>query len=166
MKWMVYGLLLANLAVLAWSFRSAPPEPVVQSAPADAETLVLLKEPGPEPGEVEAIPEPDHAQPEPVAVEPQRLCWGLGPFAKRAQGRTAVELLSKQGITAGVQTVGLPDLEGHWVLLPPFSSRGAARDAIDELKAKGIKDYFLVATGEMKNAVSLGVFSRPGNILL
>ena len=47
------------------------------------------------------------------------------------------------------------------MLLPPAQSRQVARDSISQLKANGIKDYFLVVTGEQTNAVSLGVFSQP-----
>lgn len=163
MKWMIYALLLANLAVFAWSFRPAQQSAVqpVPTASSDVPTLVLLNEPGDRQSKPAAVVTPD-VEPETIpAVEPKPLCWGLGPFDKRAESRAAAGLLSKQGVAASVDVVRLPDLPGHWVVLPPFPTRKAARQAIAKLKAIGIEDYFLVATGEMKNAVSLGVFSRP-----
>ena len=45
-------------------------------------------------------------------------------------------------------------------MLPPAESREAAQQSVARLKQLKVTDYFLVATGEKTNAVSLGVYSQ------
>jgi len=51
--------------------------------------------------------------------------------------------------------------KAYWVYLQPTASRDAARKIAQKLKKEHqIKDIFIVATGDKKNAISLGVFSK------
>ena len=48
---------------------------------------------------------------------------------------------------------------GYWVYIPPLKNKAAANRKIAELKAAGVKEYFVVQTpGHWLNAISLGVF--------
>ena len=48
---------------------------------------------------------------------------------------------------------------GYWVYIPPLKNKAAVNRKIGELKALGIKEYFVVQnTGQWLNAISLGVF--------
>ncbi len=48
---------------------------------------------------------------------------------------------------------------GYWVYLPIAESRDAALEYTNQLASMGISDYFVVTTGEMQNAVSVGLFN-------
>jgi len=48
---------------------------------------------------------------------------------------------------------------GYWVYLPVAESRDAALEYTNQLASMGISDYFVVTTGEMQNAVSVGLFN-------
>ncbi len=52
---------------------------------------------------------------------------------------------------------------GYWVHIPPAASGGEARNAVRLLNAAGIADVQLITSGEMKHAVSLGIFSTMEN---
>jgi hypothetical protein len=45
-----------------------------------------------------------------------------------------------------------------WVFVPPLRSRAAAEKRVEELKALGLKEYFILGDGAQRNAISLGVF--------
>ena len=48
---------------------------------------------------------------------------------------------------------------GYWVYFPPLKNKAAINKKIGELKALGIKEYFVVQdAGRWRNAISLGVF--------
>lgn len=51
---------------------------------------------------------------------------------------------------------------GYWVYFPPLKNKAAVNRKIGELKARGIKEYFVVQNaGNLQNAISLGVFKTP-----
>lgn len=63
-------------------------------------------------------------------------------------------VLLEQGEKQGIKT-------NYWVMLPPYPNRAKADEAAAMLGGKGVKDFFIVRSGEYENAVSLGVFSAP-----
>lgn len=155
MKWLIYALLLVNLAVGLWHYRFKEADSPVTVAPAeDALRLVLVKE---------FLAQQD-AAPAQIAVSEEAntaRCYTLGPFKSRDDAGAVAEQLTAQGIPVTPRLNRDSSRQGFWVLLPPAQTRQLARESIAELKSNGIKDYFLVVTGEQTNAVSLGVFSQP-----
>ncbi|MEJ2440076.1 MAG: SPOR domain-containing protein [Gammaproteobacteria bacterium] len=153
MKWMIYILLLANLAFGLWSYRSQ--ELASTNAPGPSENdnlrLVLVKEFRAQQNK----PPTTNGN-----AETSGNCYTLGPFKAVDDADKVRQELKQAGLTARRRSSTDTTRKGFWVLLPPAASHAAARKIIDELKAKGIKDYFLVATGDQTNAVSLGVFSQ------
>jgi hypothetical protein len=48
---------------------------------------------------------------------------------------------------------------GYWVYIPPLPNKAAIHKKIDQLKARGVEDYFVVqAPATWANSISLGVF--------
>jgi len=48
---------------------------------------------------------------------------------------------------------------GYWVYIPPIKDKAAIAQKIAQLKARGVKEYFIVSeAGPWQNAISLGVF--------
>ena len=52
-------------------------------------------------------------------------------------------------------------LDEYWVVIPPQVNWQASLKKVEELKAKGIKDLWLVPSGDNKGAISLGLFVEP-----
>lgn len=143
MKFTIYTLLLLNLGFFVWHYR-----------PGDAGLPAVEPMSGPRLlryGEVVATP---------AAAAPAGQCVTLGPVAKQARAEAVRALLAEFGIQAETRMTRDTSRKGYWVYLPPASSRQAARETVQALKAKGVEDYFVVVTGGQKNAISLGVFSR------
>lgn len=51
-------------------------------------------------------------------------------------------------------------VDGYFVLIPPLSSSSAAQQVLEELAAVGIRDTWLFRGGDLRNAISLGVYSN------
>lgn len=147
MKWIIYLLLLVNIGFFVWHYKSGESTAVSSFATGKHEeavlSLVMLKE---------------------YQQEKQnrttRWCYTLGPFDDKKQASAASAILHTAGIQVQRRLSKEARRKAYWVLLPPAESREEARKSISELKQLNIKDYFLVQTGEMVNAVSLGVFTK------
>jgi hypothetical protein len=147
MKWLIYLLILLNIAMFVWHFRSD--DVVEHTSLGDVKqdeatlSLVLLKE-----------------QQQQKEKEITRWCFSLGPFEDKQQASLANGILKSAGIDAERRLSKDARRKAYWVLLPPAESREAAQKSIARLKQLKVTDYFLVATGEKTNAVSLGVYSQ------
>ena len=144
MKWLIYLLLLVNISLFAWHYRSGFPQGSTQAKlPQDVPHLVLLRE----------------KQKQADGDNALSWCFSLGPVKKAEQAKQLAGRLQQWGFKGWPRKSQEAGRKGYWVLLPPLPSRVEARAAVTELKKKGIKDYFLIATGDKANGVSLGVFS-------
>ncbi len=129
----------------------AKDEETVPAQAAEESPLVAEEEPVPAPEE--------EAQASSVLKVPVTYCGTLGPFKSRIQAkriRRKLGALKKIGIE---QKPTLVD-KSYWVLIPPLPTRKEARAVVEKLKAAGVKDLWLVPKGEMRNAISLGLYSR------
>ncbi len=145
MRVVIYLLLLANLVVFLWHYRSLEPlAPAAEREPDGVPRLVLARE----------------RAAAPVAPDTHR-CLSLGPFTTVAGAEAARKSLERLGIAARRRAERDTSRRGFWVYIPPASDRKAARRTLARLKAAGVKDHLLVAAGPHRNAISLGVFSRP-----
>lgn len=149
MKWLVYLMLLVNLGIFVWHYQGL--EKKTEQGSLDRGTqLVLLRE-YLEGKEQKAAPE---------SGSDSSQCYSLGPFSKSKSANAAQEVLAKAKVTAWQRIDRDAIRTGYWVYLPPAADRQAASVSMANLKQLRIKDYFMVATGEMKYAISLGVFSK------
>jgi len=147
MKWLIYSLLIFNIGFAAWHFRGldAREDGAVNALKINNENqLILLSE----------------FKQQQKSELTGKLCYSLGPFAKKAQSKTAQQTLSEASIKTKQIRLRDTSRSGYWVILPASVSRKAANKHIQKLKKLKITDYFLVATGRHENAVSLGVYSQ------
>lgn len=146
MKWIIYVLLLVNLGLFVWHYQ---PNGVRRYQAEDQLTrLVLFKE---YQQQLQSVAEGNGIS----------KCFSLGPFTRQESFNIVREQFIQQGIEVFSRVSSESVRDGFWVMLPAATSRSQAMVQIQKLRDKGVKDYFLVAVGEMKNAISLGVFSKP-----
>ena len=176
MKWLVYCLLLANLAVFAWQFqqRTDAPQPRPQAMrPYDhVNRLLLMSEINPErlrlrtPEEEpviaaapEPVPEPSVTPPEPAVIAVER-CYSVGPLKDEAQIAAVRDWLLAMGGDPVLRVDERRELDRYWVYFPPLASREEALKEVERMRAEGLEDVIAVSSGDMVNAISLGVFSQ------
>ena len=86
------------------------------------------------------------------------VCFDWGTFPAQ-EAEKAGEALATLNLGSRLQTRTVEETAGWWVFLPPQGSKPNADKKVDELKALGVSDFFIVQEdGANKFAVSLGVF--------
>lgn len=83
------------------------------------------------------------------------LEWGAFTDAEKPAALAALDPLQpgKQLAQRRVESTS-----AYWVYVPPLPSKPAAERKVAELKAQGLKDYFILTDGPQKYAISLGIF--------
>ncbi len=142
MRLIFLSLVAVNVLLALWGFFLRDTSEPVSSQAAPAKSLVAPVAPVPV-AEVE---------------EKDALCELVGPFPDEEQAAIFVERLRSIDVLSSVEHIELPAGASYWVHLPPEDSARAAIERLNTLQAQGIESY-VIARGELKNAVSLGVFT-------
>jgi len=174
MRWILVTLVFLNMLYFGWEYwqkHNAQPEPdqaVVETQPVvSGDELVLLTErlpastsPAPPPSISPERPKVQPPKPPVTLKEPERkICARIGPYESEGGSTVAVSQLKAAGIDRAQAVPQEVVSVQHWVILPPAESRRRALQTLRELQARKI-DSYLITSGEMKNAISLGLFSR------
>ena len=86
-------------------------------------------------------------------------CVIAGPFRRRSQAEQVVDQLAKADVEATLQPRDVALLPDYMVYVGPQASVGEARKLDATFKAAK-RDSQIIASGSLRNALSLGVFSR------
>lgn len=185
MRLVFWLILLANVAFFYWHV-SRPPatEPPLiadEPLPPGAKPLQLLRERGLASGPLRSAPGPAASTaktPIPVAPEPAPAahapmpapeppappvvlaCFTLGPFADEDSAKAVSETLQPMGVETTLDQRQHRSVNGYWVYLPPRPSYTAAKRKVAALRKQGLDDMYIMGKGELKNAISLGIFKR------
>jgi len=171
MRWIFITLVLLNGAYFGWEFWQQTHHPTIQKADASSvpplrgEKLELLTERLPAPGSPvpppTIAPQTAVASPKTGAVQQQdeKICSSVGPFDSEAKPKRLVKELAGAGVYAILDSRVTDRETQYWVILPPAADRHQALQTLKELQARKI-DSYLISTGDMKNAISLGLFTR------
>lgn len=127
------------------------PAPVPVSAPVPASAPVPVSAPVPAAAPVAAS--------SPVAAKPGALvCLEWGEFSGTDLEKATAALTELQ-LGDRLTQHRIEYDTGYWVYIPPLKNRAAINRKINELKARGIREYFVVQDeSQWRNAISLGVF--------
>jgi hypothetical protein len=87
-------------------------------------------------------------------------CYTFGPFEEYLQLKSVTNQLRALDADVIQRKETKQEVLGHWVYLPSFPDWDAAHKKVTELEDKGIKDIFILGRGDLKNAVSLGLFKN------
>jgi len=129
-------------------------EPVEQALEESVETPV--QEPSLSVPELAA----DASVVEPAAVESvQTVCARVGPFEPDDADKLVSGLPANVTLLSDV-TEEYASVDRYYVLIPPLPSRAEGYQKLKELADAGITDTWLFPSGEYRNAISLGFFSR------
>lgn len=95
---------------------------------------------------------------------PQGLCFSYGPFPEAHQGRELIDWFEERHISVQQR----PDQDSgnqlFWIYLAPSDSLDGAMRTIEELEQKGVSDYRLIQSGDLRHAISLGLFSTQARV--
>lgn len=121
----------------------------------------VIAQPAPESPQENRLAEEVDPEIQPKVKE--RSCYSYGPLPDR---------LSALGVMVEIRrTTEEPRLRqdkpgttsGYWVLIETAKTDADAVKLVESLKAAGISDIWRITRGELKNAISMGLFSRQEN---
>ena len=129
-----------------------PQEPA--PIPSETTTPVQAPEAAGDGPQLETPASDSMAEAPPAEPALERICQTIGPFPTATQADAFVSKLTAVDREPAIRAARIEQPSGYWVYLPTMP-RPEARSIIDDLAAKGVKDYFL----GRQNFISLGVFS-------
>jgi len=163
MKWVVSVLLLVNLAMFGY-FKLSEPRPVGVVAgheDIEADKLKVLT-----PEELAAMPGKNQTAPSAPAPAPvpapaiaavQTACYEWGSFSAANVSR-AKNILQKFSMRSELKQTASQEATRYWVYIPPLANADKAQAKINEIRALGVEESFVVQEPQWRNAISLGVF--------
>jgi hypothetical protein len=97
---------------------------------------------------------------EPSALEAVvgRSCVSIGPFRDSEDADTAVLEYSNEGMKTSMRTMVGQIFVGHWVQIRNIADEATANKILEQLKAGGLGDAYLVRTEDEGLKISLGLF--------
>ena len=98
------------------------------------------------------------------AVPSRIMCFSYGPFPDNNQLNELIGWFRERDVEVGQRLEAGDENQLFWVYLATQASRDGAIQAMEDLKKKGVKDYQLIETGELRNAISLGLFSTQASV--
>ncbi|WP_349572578.1 SPOR domain-containing protein [Azotobacter salinestris] len=149
MRWLFLLLVMLNFFYWVWSERFAS-----RMANENPVSLFLGVEAG-----IRLVSESGVAVQAKGEGRKKEECLFLGGFQSEEKGRQIVQRLLSLDIASRIERQERVVAADYWVYLPPLASRQASLQQVRELQAKKI-DSYVIAQGDLINAVSLGVFSR------
>ena len=160
MRWIALLLVLANIGFFAWHFWL--PDPLRE------ETRPISIDAAPSLDRLDEVDLDDFDRRSPIplrtsgAPEAEAACFAVGPLSGEysdgsVMGRVR-EWLKSRGGRVGLRTGRYHEISYYWAYLPPVGTSDAARDRVQELTANAFGSAVVVAEGNMKNAVSIGVY--------
>ena len=187
MKWFTVILVVLNAAWFGWAYSDGQKirltnEEIALEAPADIPTLTLLSEAelplrieqdatagwqGEQelPAEVREFSADltrllaDTLGEEPGAATPGTSCVSMGPIILRQQARHLHDWLNEKAQAVRERYTEDRAQEFFWIYLSPDSSTNFVSQTIQNLEEQGIENYQLISRGNLKNAISLGLFA-------
>jgi len=150
MKWIVWTLLVANLAVAGFFIgrENWTQEDAGQTASLNVNRLSLRSQSAPAP-RVDALP---------AEATPTALCveWRGLNREEFVQVRQQLKSLAGERVMSFTE---VPLNTRQWVIFPPLPSAESAAAKLSELTAAGLTDAFVVKDGDWRNAISLGLYA-------
>ena len=93
-----------------------------------------------------------------------RLCYSVGPLESAEEVDAMRGWLQAHGGEPALREDERREVALYWVHFPPLPDRAAAVDRVERMRAEAIDDIFIIPGGDMRNAVSLGVYSQPASL--
>ena len=148
----VIGLLVANVFLLGWAMLQ--PAVLETNEVTDTQPLEQSSELPPIRLAHEAAIQPGGGSQE------SRQCYTLGPLSSRSAMENIQEVLARSVVQLNWHQTSALVEQGFWVYLEPFGSYSQASEAVAQLVANGVRDYYILPEGPYANAVSVGLYEQ------
>lgn len=156
LRLIVIGLVVINIFIWGWAALGP------QTAPGSADTSVITQTKPPEKRlDLPAITlARESAIQSPGGSQSSRQCFTLGPLRSRSVMQTIRDELSSFVVELDWHQTSSVVEQGFLVYMEPFGSYAQASEAVSQLIANGVRDYYIMPDGQYTNAVSVGLYEQ------
>lgn len=144
--WILLGVNVIFFAAMQWGgMLTASDQPIQAQTPVNEDKIRLTT-----PAQIQYM--------RPVSPAGAPGCFEWGEFSGEALDRANAAL---EGLQLGdrLSQRQIEQSIGYWVYIPPLKDKAAVAQKIAQLKARGVKEYFVVTEdGQWHDAISLGIF--------
>ncbi|MGR8920428.1 MAG: hypothetical protein ACU85V_12480 [Gammaproteobacteria bacterium] len=172
MRWLALALLLVNLGLFGWQYATHVENRTrvalaTEPLPPDTPTLVMLSELD----ELPASKSPEE-RPDPVPagfsevydhVDRADVCVDVGPFPDISTRDAFRDWIRDYVAELNMRVEQVRERQFFWVYLEPTTDE-AAQAQMSSLERKGVTDIMLIRRGDLKNAISLGLFRSQDSV--
>ncbi len=120
--------------------------------------------PPPQPSTPSPAPQPGAPPPAAAGADTAPRCFLAGPVADAAMGAAMIQWLAAHGASAEAARHTDQEPLYYKVYLPPEADRAASAKRLAELSQAGLKDVAIIGEGDLRNGISLGVFSKQASV--
>ena len=189
MKWIFYFMLLVNLALLAWLVNTpqkqiSEPRLVLKDigdlkivsdvelqVRADFQKQMAEQKKQKKAADLQKAGEIDDELPRAEydafvfdeEDERQPVCRLLGPFPEKQDAENIADGLAAYRLASKITKSTSVEVSGYWAILPAQATVKESNELVKKLKENGLVDVRRFVTGELENAISLGLFSTETN---
>ncbi|CAH0993221.1 hypothetical protein SIN8267_03363 [Sinobacterium norvegicum] len=108
---------------------------------------------------VEEVSELSPVEDKGLPVEADELCWAIGPVIDKLSLAQLERRFNASYVDYSVSGVDVATDSEYWVYMGPYASRKESMRQLRQLQQNKI-DSYLIAKGEMAEAISLGIFKN------
>lgn len=94
----------------------------------------------------------------------ETLCFTYGPMDDAEESAKLESWFHSRHVSVNHRQTDEKGRQLFWIYLTPRNNRENAVAAIKDLKNKGVTDLRLISSGELVNAISLGLFSTQASV--
>jgi len=94
----------------------------------------------------------------------ETLCFSYGPMDDAEESEKLESWFQTRHISVNHRQTDEKGRQLFWIYLTPRNNRENAVAAIKDLKNRGVTDLRLISSGELVNAISLGLFSTQASV--
>jgi len=161
MKVFFLFLFIINILIALW-FYSQPVKnnTLARPLPDNLDSLILLSEENAQHEAAKPIAAVDVGVKTMSTDKADIQCYTLGPFKDEIRLKQASKHLAEQVLSIDVRKREESQRHRYWVYLPVMPSRVSAIEKSKQLAQAKISDYYIVRSGDKKNAISLGHYKE------
>ncbi|PKO47603.1 MAG: sporulation protein [Betaproteobacteria bacterium HGW-Betaproteobacteria-22] len=156
----IFGLLFTiNLGLFAYfnSEKLLPSSPKIKTPEIAPEKIVVLSEQALA-NQITATAKPAEINPVELQASLASTCYEWGVFAD-TNIANAQSALAKLALQSTIKEQTSQQAKRFWVYRSPAKSAAEVQAKVNEIKALGVHDMFVVQEPNWKNAISFGIFS-------
>lgn len=161
LRWVFGALVLLNIGLAMWAnwYAGGGDAPVAAPRPPiNPEAMRLVTDPAAR----LLARTPDVPPTDKVLAEVQRVCHAVGPFDSSKSATEAGSQIKGAGLDYRLRTESIKE-KRFQVYIGPLPSIRVAAAVQQRLNRLGFRDHALIREGDLKNAVSVGVFEQKAN---